>query len=150
MLEIRIRPYQKKDFNRLCEIHDPARKNELTLANLSEAFIPFVVASEREELFAYHVYVAEQNEKVIGFVAFSDDEIAWLYVDVAYIRKGIGKKLIEFALQNVNEDACIEVLKGNISAINLYSQFGFHISETLSGKMPGNEAFTITVHRMCR
>lgn len=149
-MEIKIRRYQKKDFNRLCEIHDPARKNELASAGLSEAFIPFAVASEREELFAYHVYVAEKNGKAVGFVAFSEDEIAWLYVDVAYARKGIGKKLIEFALENIDEDVCIEVLQGNTPAINLYSQFGFRISETLSGKMPGNEEFTVTVHRMCR
>ena len=37
---IQIRPYQETDFERLAQIHDCARKNELALADLSAAFIP--------------------------------------------------------------------------------------------------------------
>lgn len=42
----------------------------------------------------------------------------------------------------------IEVLEGNLPAISLYEQFGFKIVETLSGDMPGNESFKVTVHCM--
>lgn len=147
---ITIRPYEDKDFARLTQIHDPARKNELALAGLSEAFVPLVEAAEREGLFDYSVYVAECEGIVAGFVAFSEEEIAWLYVDVKQARRGIGRSLIRFALERVSDEVSIEVLAGNAPAIALYSSFGFQIRETLTGVMPGNEAFPVTVHVMGR
>lgn len=56
--EINIRPFIQKDFQRLCQIHDPARQEELDLANLSEAFIPLSIAADREGLFDYQILVA--------------------------------------------------------------------------------------------
>lgn len=43
-----IRPYQEPDFNRLAEIHDAARRQELAAASLSCAFVPFVIASKEK------------------------------------------------------------------------------------------------------
>ena len=146
--EIRIRLYEEADFERLTEIHDPARKNELSLAGLSEAFVPLSIAAVEEDLFSYEVYVAEYGGIVAGFIAFNEEEIAWLYVDVNYSRKGIGKSLIDFALHRVGTKVSIEVLKGNFPAISLYSSAGFQIVETLTGKMPGNEQFSVTAHVM--
>ena len=94
--------------------------------------------------------MAEYNDVVNGFIAFSKEEIAWLYVDINNTRKGIGKSLLSFALDKVKPNVSIEVLKGNLPAIFLYSSMGFKITETLSGKMPGNEHFLVTVHIMKR
>ena len=66
---ISIRPYREQDFQRLCEIHDPARRNELELAGLSAAFLPLTIAAEREGLFEYQLYVAEFGGTVAGFAA---------------------------------------------------------------------------------
>lgn len=145
---ILIRPYEERDFDRLEKIHDPARKNELLLAGLSDAFIPLAIAADREGLFGYQVYVAEYKGQVSGFIAFEEDEIAWLYVDINCARRGIGSALMEFAMQRVNDNVSIEVLSGNTPAIALYSSFGFEIKETLSGHMPGNEEFEVCVHVM--
>ncbi|MCM1102733.1 MAG: GNAT family N-acetyltransferase [Clostridium sp.] len=159
-----IRPYRDADFARICEIHDPARKNELALAGLEDAFLPLSVAAGREGLFDYQILIAEYDGIAAGFAAFSPDEIAWLYVDTAYCRRGIGKALLNHALQcraksirSVDAetlencaDVRIEVLSGNLPAIALYSSFGFKIMETLSGQMPGNEQFHVTVHVMGR
>lgn len=147
---IHIRPYQETDFTHICKIHDSARRNELALSGLTDAFLPLHIAAKREGLFAYHVYVAEYDGIVSGFVAFSEDEIAWLYVDTNYCRRGIGTSLLRYALQFTNDAVSIEVLAGNYPAIMLYSSLGFSITETLSGKMPGNEDFSVTVHVMKR
>ena len=56
---IEIRPYRDSDWPRLCAIHDAARKNELALAGLSDAFLPLEVAAQREGLFDYALRVAE-------------------------------------------------------------------------------------------
>ena len=147
---IRIRPYQDADFAYICKIHDSARRNELALSGLADAFLPLSVAAEREGLFDYRVYVAEYDGVISGFVAFSEDEIAWLYVDTNYSRRRIGTNLLRYAMQFTDDEVCIEVLVGNRPAIMLYSSLGFVIEETLSGKMPGNEEFPVTVHVMKR
>ena len=147
---IHIRPYQDADFAHICQIHDPARQNELALAGLADAFLPLSIAAPKEGLFAYHVYVAEYDGIVAGFIAFSEDEIAWLYVNTNYSRRGIGTSLLRYAMQFTDDEVSVEVLAGNSPAIALYSSFGFAIQETLSGKMPGNEAFPVTVHVMKR
>ena len=54
-----IREYEEKDWDRLIQIHDEARKQELKYADLKDAFIPFEEAAKNEGLFAYEVCVAE-------------------------------------------------------------------------------------------
>ncbi len=145
-----IRSYEESDFDRLALIHDQARLNELALADLSEAFVPFKIAAKEEGLFDYEVVVAELNDEVVGFVAFASSEIAWLYVDPKYSRKGIGRALLANALDKTTPDVHIEVLAGNEAALALYSSFGFKIEATAHGRMPGNEMFEVCVHVLSR
>ena len=143
---IEIRPYRDSDWPRLCAIHDAARKNELALAGLSDAFLPLEVAAQREGLFDYALRVAELDGQPAGFAAFTDDELAWLYVDPALSRRGVGRALVEHVLAQIGRPVSIEVLAGNTPALALYESCGFHPTQTLSGRMPGNEAFAVTVH----
>lgn len=99
--KLEIREYHEVDFDRLCQIHDQARKRELEAANLSEAFKSLKIAAYEEDLFSYNIYVGQKDKKVIGFVAFSDDELAWLYVDPSFQKQGVGSKLIEFSLNKM-------------------------------------------------
>ena len=143
---IKVRPYRDSDWPRLCAIHDSARKNELALAGLSDAFLPLEVAAQREGLFDYTLRVAELDGQAAGFAAFTDDELAWLYVDPALSRRGAGRALVEHALTEMGRPVSIEVLLGNAPALALYESCGFLRKETLSGQMPGNEGFSVTVH----
>lgn len=149
MAEIRIRDYEERDWRRLCEIHDPARRMELQLAGLSDAFLPLTIAAVREGLFDYAVRVAEMAGEVVGFAAFSDEELAWLYVDPAHMRQGVGEALARRAMAEIPErPILLEVLAGNDPARRLYEKLGFAVRETVAGRMPGNEAFGVTVHCM--
>lgn len=139
---MKIRKFEQTDFKALCEIHDPARKQELHSANLDEAFIPLKRAAINEDLFSYQIYVAEIDDEVIGFVAYQKDELAWLYVAPKMQHKGIGSKLIDFALQHTKRPLYLEVLKGN-PAEKLYLRKGFKLKKHASGKMPGNEKFHV-------
>lgn len=106
-----IRPYKETDWNAIARIHDSARKIELNLAGLDEAFLPLEIAAGREDLFDYPgLYVAETDGIVAGFTA------------------------------------CTE----NVPARKLYENLGFTITGTESGKMPGNEAFSVEVYCMER
>ncbi|MEK2461317.1 GNAT family N-acetyltransferase [Lactobacillus gasseri] len=139
-----MRKFQETDFDDLCVIHDQARKQELKAANLEAAFKPLKIAAIEEDLFSYNIYVAAIDEKIVAFVAFSDDELAWLYVDPSFQKQGIGSKLIEFSLTKMKRPAYLEVLTGN-PAKSLYLHKGFKFLQHESGKMPGNETFHVEV-----
>jgi ribosomal protein S18 acetylase RimI-like enzyme len=150
MPQIIIREYRDSDFPHLGKVHDEARRNELRLANLSDAFLPFYIAAERENFFDYDVFVAEMDNAVVGFAAITEDEIAWFYVDVDVQRRGVGRALMTYVLDKVSPDADIEVLVGNEPALKLYESFGFRIEKDVRGVMPGNEEFPVHVYVLRR
>ena len=146
---MKIEVYSPVFWEDMQKVHDPARMQELTLAGLQDAFLPLTVAAEREDLFDYRLYVAIEEDTAVGFVAFTEDELAWLYVRPDYQRKGIGRALAEFAISKMEaEEKCVEVLFGNEPAHNLYYSLGFTKETIVHGVMPGNESFPVTVWQM--
>jgi ribosomal protein S18 acetylase RimI-like enzyme len=146
---MKILQYIPDYWNDIQKVHDSARMQELALANLKDAFLPLTVAAEREDLFDYQLYVAMEEESVVGFVAFTEDELAWLYVQPDHQRRGVGRSLAKFALtQMTQEEKSVEVLFGNEPARKLYRSIGFTDETIVHGKMPGNEAFPVTVWQM--
>ncbi|WP_371363754.1 hypothetical protein SRRS_46400 [Sporomusa rhizae] len=142
---MKIRNYEKKDWKRLNEIHDAARIIELNNAGIPDAFLSLEETYENEGLFEYKLLVAEDEiGLVVGFTAFYDEEIAWLYVDPQYHRKGIATKLLNVAMEQAGKVISIEVLENNIEAINLYKKIGFKVVEKASGSLVGNESFIVT------
>jgi ribosomal protein S18 acetylase RimI-like enzyme len=136
-----IRPYSPTDWTRLCEIHDAARLDELRPSVSIEAFLPLEQAAESEGLFDGTVVVAEVDGVVRGFVAFTDNEMTWLYVEPSYYGRGIGKMLLQHAIDHAGPVLRTEVLEGNEPALGLYRSYGFVIVERRVGKMQGNERF---------
>ena len=119
------------------------------MAGLDAAFLPLTVVAEREDLFSYHLYVAVEDDTAVGFTAFTEDELAWLYVRPDRQRRGIGRALAEYALSRMEEgEKSVEVLCGNEPARNLYRSLGFTKETIVHGVMPGNEAFPVTVWQM--
>ncbi len=141
---ISIRDYREADWARLQAIHDAARMDELRLAGMAPAFVPLSEAAQREGLFEYVLRVAELDGTAAGFAAFTQDELAWLYVDPALSRRGVGRALVEDALERMERPVSIEVLEGNEPALEFYRSCGFREAETASGQMPGNEEFSVT------
>ena len=151
MKPISIRPYQASDYHELCRIHDAARKIELSLASLDDAFLPFSVASEREDFFEYpHIDVAIMDGKIVAFSAYTEEELAWLYVSTDKKRQKIGTAMVERALEKAPDINTIEVLVGNEPAKKLYESFGFSVRNIVGGVMPGNESFPVRVYCMAR
>ena len=146
-----IRPYRPEDFPGIERVHDRARRVELRYAGLEDAFLPLRIAAEREDLFAYPgLFVAELGGEIAGFAACTQEELAWLYVDPAHFRKGVGRALAEHALQRFPGIRRVEVLSGNAPAQALYARLGFVTAAAERGRMPGNEAFSVQVDCMER
>ena len=144
-----IVPYTSQYWEDIQKVHDPARKQELAMAGLDAAFLPLTVAAEREDLFDYQLYVAVEENTAVGFTAFTEDELAWLYVRPDRQRRGIGRALAEYAISRMEEgEKSVEVLCGNEPARNLYRSLGFKKETIVHGVMPGNEAFPVTVWQL--
>lgn len=140
-----IRRYASEDWKRVCEIHDAARRDELSAAGLEAAYLTLEQTAENEGFHDYEIRVAELDRVILGFVAFTSDELAWLYVDPAYYGRGVGTELARAALSEMTAPMSAEVLAGNDAAIALYRKLGFAVVGQEHGVMPGNESFAVTV-----
>ncbi|MBN8492609.1 MAG: GNAT family N-acetyltransferase [Burkholderiales bacterium] len=140
-----IRPYAPGDWHRVCAIHDAARRDELAAAGLSDAYLTLAQTADNEGFHDYEIRVAELDGQVLGFVAFSADELAWLYVDPGAYRLGVGTALIRAALEATRSAMTAQVLLGNDVALAAYRRAGFQVTGQDSGRMPGNERFQVTV-----
>ena|GEM_PF-171476 len=136
-----IREYTAEDWPRLCEIHDAARLDELRLSVGEAAFLTLEQTAKNEGLFDASVFVAEVSGRVEGFVAFSQDELTWLYVHPSSYRHGIGRALLRHAIEHAGNHVSAEVLEGNEPALQLYLSEGFSIVKKAKGRLVGNEAF---------
>jgi ribosomal protein S18 acetylase RimI-like enzyme len=141
-----IRPYAPADWPQLCVIHDAARRQELQASGLLDAFLTLAQTAWNEGLFAGTVRVAEQAGRVLGFVAFHDGELTWLYVDPAAQRRGIGRALLRAAVQASPVPLELEVLLGNDAALALYLAEGFQVVRRADGRLVGNEAFAASAY----
>jgi GNAT superfamily N-acetyltransferase len=137
-----LRCYAPNDWDRICEIHDQARLDELKASGLTEAFLTLQQTAENEGLFKGDVFVAEYQQQVYGFVAYSNDELTWLYVDPKMYKQGVGRLLLRHAIQACNGTISTEVLVGNTPALELYLSEGFKVVHRSDGKLAGNESFT--------
>ncbi|WP_179957492.1 GNAT family N-acetyltransferase [Exilibacterium tricleocarpae] len=138
---IKIRPYKSCDWPRLCEIHDLSRLDELGLTVGTDAFLTLEQTAENEGLFDNKLCVAEVDGTVQGFVAYSDGELAWLYVDPDFYRKGVGRALVRRAVADSAPVMELELLEGNTPALELYLSEGFKVIRRMEGRLAGNEGF---------
>ena len=135
MLSIREYDHQL-DWNDICRIHDNARIVELDGSASEKAFIPLADCCKEEELFDSSIFIGEQNNETIGFVAYNKHEITWLYVDPKFFRNGYGRRLLDFALEKASRPTRVTVLNNNFRAISLYKSFGFKVISEKIGKIP--------------
>jgi ribosomal protein S18 acetylase RimI-like enzyme len=122
---ITYREYQENDWKTICQIHDRARPDELVGSCDPRGFIPIEEDEEVEDLKRNKKFVACEDDKVVGFVGVDEDYLAWLYVDPAHYRKGIGRELLRIGIREIGQGAWTVVLDGNKKAIALYESEGF-------------------------
>jgi GNAT superfamily N-acetyltransferase len=92
---------------------------------------------KREELLNNkdHTFLLLNNENLIAAVAVDDNGfIDSLFVVPSYQGKGYGKIIIQFAINkaidNGNSNIKLDVVDGNVRAVNLYRSLGFDIVQT--------------------
>jgi len=90
--------------------------NVLTVTN--------VIKKIKNENILSHLYVYEVDGLILGFTQVDGVEINKLYVDPFFQGKKIGKKLIEYDIENFNSKF-LWVLEKNIRARKFYNRHGF-------------------------
>lgn len=146
--DLEVRRYRDADWDAIAAIHDRARLDELRMTVGEAAFLSLEETAEHEGLFDGELWVATLDDAVVGFVAFDEEEVTWLYVDADRSRRGVATALLLHALGRMKRPAEVSVLDGNVPAIALYEKLGFQIVETKTGRLEGNEGFAATGHRM--
>ncbi|MEG0672193.1 GNAT family N-acetyltransferase [Clostridium sp.] len=67
------------------------------------------------------------NGLIKGFIQMNEKEICKLYVDTFFQSEGIGKELIEYAINELHADN-LWALEKNTRAISFYKRHGFHLT----------------------
>ena len=152
-MTVLVRPYASADWAAVARAHDAARLQELAPTVGVEAFLDLETTAEGEGLFDDRVWVAELDGEVVGFVAYADAEVTWLYVHPDAQSRGAGRALLRTALAHAEGIGVREVettvLDGG-PARPLYESEGFRLRETRTGALVGNEAFRATGHVLVR
>ncbi len=139
---------------------------EITIAAPAESDIPTILAIEhdsqpepwseksfREELGRHSLFVARIREEIAGYICFwcVSDEVQILNVAVRqdFRRKGIARKLIEFAIGSGRQAtlATLEVRKSNRAARSLYESLGFRVTGERPGYYAPHEESAILMER---
>lgn len=67
-----------------------------------------------------------KNEQlqIVGFIGTDKENLEMLFVRESEIGKGFGKKLLVYAIENLNVTK-VDVNKDNLKAVDFYNRFGF-------------------------
>lgn len=98
------------------------------------ALLPFVKSGLRE---IDNLLVVYENHKSIGFMGIDNGKVEMLFLEPAYIGKGIGKNLITKAIHEYSV-LFVDVNEQNPSAVNFYRNSGFVVFERTEYDEQGN------------
>ena len=119
-----IRKIKVTDHPRLMEIWESAVLNTHDFLK-EEDFLYY-----KERLPVYFQYVNlfgfEQEGILIGFMGIAEGNLEMLFIDNKYWGAGIGKKLITYAIDNLQVTK-VDVNEQNVQAVGFYEYMGFNI-----------------------
>ncbi|WP_288557885.1 GNAT family N-acetyltransferase [uncultured Lactobacillus sp.] len=131
---MKIKVYEKQYFDQLGMVMDKARMQELKSENLEQVFVAFRDAPYLDYLMSCKIFLAFEDEKLVGFIGFKPGKIEFIYVDPDKQGRGIATMLMEKALNELKRPIKLEVFTNNKQAKSLYKKFGFKTIKTVTEK----------------
>ncbi|RAJ02410.1 putative acetyltransferase [Chitinophaga skermanii] len=127
MMVPRIIPAVQPDFPNIVAVWEAsvrATHHFLTEDHI-QYFKPLIL---NEYLHAVQLYcVKDMEEAVVGFLGVADEKVEMLFVHPHSFKLGIGKALMQYAIQNLN--VCkVDVNEQNPAALEFYKKMGFVVT----------------------
>jgi ribosomal protein S18 acetylase RimI-like enzyme len=123
----KIRPYEDRDEMAVLNIYASSKMDELIHEAEKFEFMPLPHDQDRyEKLFESKIFVYDDNG-VIGYCAYFENEIRALYVQPSFRGRGIDEDMLDFMLRAIAGTPVLFVAKSNVHAKKLYSKYGFAI-----------------------
>lgn len=131
-MRITIRKAEEADAERIHELHDDSVR-KICHAVYSPEIIEGWLKNRTPERYlarmqASEMYVAEMEGKIIGFGRAVPGEIVAIYVDPAYVRRGVGTMLMKHGMKmaNVKVPGVIKI-DSTLNARPFYEAMGFKV-----------------------
>jgi putative acetyltransferase len=126
-----IRPYTQNDLAAIFDIYSHSKLDELKFEDREFTLLPLEMDDVRlSGLMESEIYVYQEQGAIFGFGAVCVNEIRALFVLPEHRGKGVGKKLLEFLLSHIKDQACLYVASTNQPAKYLYQRYGFSVADT--------------------
>ena len=119
-----IRKVKATDYPRLMEIWESAVSSTHDFLKEED----FLYYKEQLPVYFQHVtlFGFEQEGILIGFMGIAEGNLVMLFIDNKYRGAGIGKKLITYAIDNLQVTK-VDVNEQNVQAVGFYEYMGFNI-----------------------
>ena len=122
-----IKPYDQKYKQQILRVWEQsvlATHDFLTPSDFSE--IKAVVYTIN--FYDFQVYCLTADDLVIGFIGVLDKKIEMLFIDPAHFGQGLGKKLMNFAVNKLGAYK-VDVNEQNVKAVEFYEKLRFETYE---------------------
>ncbi|WP_307479555.1 GNAT family N-acetyltransferase [Cytobacillus purgationiresistens] len=73
----------------------------------------------------HKIFLALENDKVVGMIAFNMNEISQLYIHIDYQGRGVGQDLLNFCKRNSRGRLKLRTFEVNKAAQGFYKKNGF-------------------------
>lgn len=118
-----IRRLKVTDYPRLMEIWESA------VLHTHDFLKPVDFAYYKQNIPTYFEYVTlfgyENSQKeLVGFMGVAEDSLEMLFIDNAYRGQGVGKKLLHYAIDNLQVTK-VDVNEQNSQGVGFYLHLGF-------------------------
>lgn len=122
-----IRPYEEKFRRQIISVWERSVRATHVFV-LPTDIDHFKEIVEKIDFSSFPVFCLTEGESVRGFLGVEGASIEMLFLDPAYIGRGFGKRLMEFALHELRANR-VDVNEQNTRAVRFYSRFGFQAYE---------------------
>ncbi len=128
-----IRPARRADARAVAEIHIESRRVAMPWLPVPHSFDDTVGYFRDHVLVNEHVWVADENGTVIGFIALDGEHVDHLYVSSAHQSRGIGGQLLDLAKRERPTGLKLWTFQRNARARRFYENRGFVAVEFTDG-----------------
>jgi len=131
---IKIRPATRMDAAAIAHVHMVSRSQTMPYLPLQKRNHEQVARWVEDVLLTHcRMWVAERDEKIVGYAALEGTILEHLYLLPDVRREGIGTRLMNEVKHHSPNGVTLHVFRQNIDALAFYERHGFIVVDTSDG-----------------